>query len=183
MRKRRLLYIVCLLGVFWLNVIYVEYQFFLLLVLLIVVPAISGVLFELAANGLKLYLNIPQKEVHPGQLVTVCIKAVNRHVIFLGKQQFQIGVAYLNTPGNEKEMLQCDGVTEKVQQTMAEFSPKHCGIAQIDIEKVFLQDYLGLIGTQKNFRGSCQLAVLPEPVLSTRVRTGMENSRNTAIQR
>ena len=53
MRKRRLLYIVCLLGVFWLNVIYVEYQFFLLLVLLIVVPAISGVLFELAANGLK----------------------------------------------------------------------------------------------------------------------------------
>ena len=55
MRKRRLLYIVCLLGVFWLNVIYVEYQFFLLLVLLIVVPAISGVLFELAANGLKLY--------------------------------------------------------------------------------------------------------------------------------
>ena len=31
MRKRRLLYIVCLLGVFWLNVIYVEYQFFLLL--------------------------------------------------------------------------------------------------------------------------------------------------------
>ena len=70
MRKRRLLYIVCLLGVFWLNVIYVEYQFFLLLVLLIVVPAISGVLFELAANGLKLYLNIPQKEVHPGQLVT-----------------------------------------------------------------------------------------------------------------
>lgn len=57
MRKRRLLYIVCLLGVFWLNVIYVEYQFFLLLVLLIVVPAISGVLFELAANGLKLYLN------------------------------------------------------------------------------------------------------------------------------
>lgn len=60
-------------------------------------------------------------------------------------------------------MLQCDGVTEKVQQTMAEFSPKHCGIAQIDIEKVFLQDYLGLIGTQKNFRGGCQLAVLPEP--------------------
>ena len=173
MRKRRLLYIVCLLGVFWLNVIYVEYQFFLLLVLLIVVPAISGVLFELAANGLKLYLNIPQKEVHPGQLVKVCIKAVNRHVIFLGKQQFQIGVAYLNTPGNEKEMLQCDGVTEKVQQTMVEFSPKHCGIAQIDIEKVFLQDYLGLIGTQKNFRGSCQLAVLPEPVLSTRVRTGI----------
>ena len=50
MRKRRLLYIVCLLGVFWLNVIYVEYQFFLLLVLLIVVPAISGVLFELAAT-------------------------------------------------------------------------------------------------------------------------------------
>ena len=88
----------------------------------------------------------------------MCIKAVNRHVIFLGKQQFQIGVVYLNTPGNEKEMLQCDGVTEKVQQTMAEFSPKHCGIAQIDIEKVFLQDYLGLIGTQKNFRGSCQLA-------------------------
>ena len=171
------MYIVCLLGVFWLNVIYVEYQFFLLLVLLIVVPAISGVLFELAANGLKLYLNIPQKEVHPGQLVTVCIKAVNRHVIFLGKQQFQIGVAYLNTPGNEKEMLQCDGVTEKVQQTMAEFSPKHCGIAQIDIEKVFLQDYLGLIGTQKNFRGSCQLAVLPEPVLSTRVRTGMEKQQ------
>ena len=156
MRKRRLLYIVCLLGVFWLNVIYVEYQFFLLLVLLIVVPAISGVLFELAANGLKLYLNIPQKEVHPGQLVTVCIKAVNRHV---------------NTPGNEKEMLQCDGVTEKVQQTMAEFSPKHCGIAQIDIEKVFLQDYLGLIGTQKNFRGGCQLAVLPEPVLSTDGKT------------
>ncbi len=177
MRKRRLLYIVCLLGVFWLNVIYVEYQFFLLLVLLIVVPAISGVLFELAANGLKLYLNIPQKEVHPGQLVTVCIKAVNRHVIFLGKQQFQIGVSYLNTPGNEKEMLQCDGVAEKVQQTMVEFSPKHCGIAQIDIEKVFLQDYLGLIGTQKNFRGSCQLAVLPEPVLSTRVRTGMEKQQ------
>lgn len=40
-----------------------------------------------------------------------------------------------------------------------------------------MQDYLGLIGTQKNFRGSCQLAVLPEPVLSTRVRTGMEKQQ------
>ena len=40
-----------------------------------------------------------------------------------------------------------------------------------------MQDYLGLIGTQKNFRGGCQLAVLPEPVLSTRVRTGMEKQQ------
>ena len=93
-------------------------------------------------------------------------------MIFLGKQQFQIGVAYLNTPGNEKEMLQCDGVTEKVQQTMVEFSPKHCGIAQIDIEKVFLQDYLGLIGTQKNFRGSCQLAVTAGAGFSPRGQDG-----------
>ncbi len=177
MRKRRLLYIICLLGVLWLNVIYIEYQFFLMLALLIIVPVISGVLFELAAGGLKLYLNIPQKEVHPGQQVTVRIKAVNRHVIFLGKQRFQIGVSYLNTPENEKEMLQCDGITEEVQEAKVEFCPEHCGIAQVDIEKVFLQDYLGLIGTKKNFRGSCQLAVLPEPVLSTRVRPGMEKQQ------
>ena len=38
---RRLLYIVCLLGVFWLNVIYVEYQFFLLLVLTLCFAAID----------------------------------------------------------------------------------------------------------------------------------------------
>lgn len=137
MRKRRLLYIVCLLGVFWLNVIYVEYQFFLLLVLLIVVPAISGVLFELAANGLKLYLNIPQKEVHPGQLVTVCIKAVNRHVIFLGKQQFQIGVVYLNTPGNEKEMLQCDGVTEKYSRQWRNLVQSTAASHKLTLKSIF----------------------------------------------
>lgn len=40
--------------------------------------------------------------------------------------------------------------------------------------------FAGLSGADwytKNFRGSCQLAVLPEPVLSTRVRTGMEKQQ------
>ena len=41
------------------------------------------------------------------------------------------------------------------------------------------QDSFGLTHTTVvlSFRGSCQLAVLPEPVLSTRIRTGMEKQQ------
>ena len=82
MRKRRLLYIVCLLGVFWLNVIYVEYQFFLLLVLLIVCTAIVG-----AGLGF-LWFNTYPAQVFMGDVGSLALGGALGIIAVLLRQEF-----------------------------------------------------------------------------------------------
>lgn len=177
MRKRRILYIVCVLSVLALNILYVEYQFFLMLLLVLLVPLMSWILFVYSVSGLKMYISLPQEMVEPGETAEIRVRAVNRRFFFAGKQVFMVGVHHSNTPSSQQELLEITGISDGMQTAVVSFEPEHSGIVDISIRKVSLQDYIGLFKVKRNFEGGCQLVVLPKPVLSLKVKPGLERQQ------
>ena len=73
MLKRRILYFICLAVVFGINIFYVEYQIFILLVLMIAIPLVSWIMYAISDVSLGLSLqsknhapenNIPRTKVN-----------------------------------------------------------------------------------------------------------------------
>ena len=56
MLKRRILYFICLAVVFGINIFYVEYQIFILLVLMIAIPLVSWIMYAISDVSLGLSL-------------------------------------------------------------------------------------------------------------------------------
>lgn len=167
--KRWLLYLICIFSILVLNVLYVEYQFFVLLMLVIAVPLISWLLFMFSTVGLKVYMQLPQTIVSLGEEVAIKIKAVNKRFMFVGKQSYIIGMHYSNTEQEEKLKVTAD--LESVEVSLIDFKPEHCGIVDITVKKVYLQDYLGIFAASRDYNGKCELVVMPEQVLSSKVKS------------
>ena len=64
MLKRRILYFICLAVVFGVNIFYVEYQIFILLVLMIAIPLVSWIMYAISDVSLGLSLQVNKNVVH-----------------------------------------------------------------------------------------------------------------------
>ncbi len=179
--KRWLLYLICIFSILVLNVLYVEYQFFVLLMLVIAVPLISWLLFIFSTVGLKVYMQLPQSIVSLGEEVVIRIKAVNKRFMFVGKQSYIIGMHYSNTEQAQAETLKVTADLESVEVSLIDFKPEHCGIVEITVKKVYLQDYLGIFRASRDYNGKCELAVMPEQVLSSKVKSYAERQQEYSI--
>lgn len=179
--KRWLLYLVCIISILILNVLYVEYQFYILLLFVLIVPFISWILFLLSTIGLKMYMQLPKTTVSVGENIAVRVKCINKRVTFLGKQSYIVGMHYSNTKEDESENLEITADTEAVGISLIDFTPVHCGIVDINIKKARLQDYLGIFTAKRDFKGKCELVVMPEPVLSLRVKPYAERQQEYSV--
>lgn len=168
--KKRILYIVCVLSILVMNILFVEYQFYMLLLLVLIVPVVSWGLFIFSVSGLKMYLNLPQSMIHLNEEAVIKVKAVNKWFVFAGKQIFTIGMHYSNTKESAQEISEITGISSDVDLVSVDFKPIHCGIVDISIQRVQLQDYIGLFTAKRAFSGNCQLVVMPELVWSSRVK-------------
>lgn len=175
--KKWLLYAACVISILVMNVLYVEYQFYMLLLVVLIVPLISWVLFLFSVAGLKMYITLPQKVVSLKDKAVVKIKAVNKRFVFAGKQVFTVGMHYSNTQKSAQELSEITGISGNMQMASISFEPVHCGIVKVSIQRVFLQDYLGLFRAKRRFTGSCQMIVMPELVWSSHVKPYMERKQ------
>ena len=63
MKRRRILYLICLLIVLGVNIFYVEYQIFIMLVLMLVIPACSWFVYFISTLGMGISMQIKKKVV------------------------------------------------------------------------------------------------------------------------
>ena len=69
--KRKILYLGCLLTVLGINIFYVEYQVFIMLMLIIAIPLCSWIMYVLSADGLGISLQGNQIIVVEGYIVII----------------------------------------------------------------------------------------------------------------
>ena len=82
--KRKILYLGCLLTVLGINIFYVEYQVFIMLMLIIAIPLCSWIMYVLSAAGLGISLQVKRNIVVQGNKVKIrLIKRAKSNLSFV----------------------------------------------------------------------------------------------------
>ena len=96
MRIRILLYLICLVGVVVLNCVYVDYQFMLMLLMLIIVTAFSYIMFAVSRIGMKLFVKLDRNVVSLDDKIDIKVKVVSKNPVKLAWGKLEIQVMYSN---------------------------------------------------------------------------------------
>ena len=73
MKKRVILYILSVIGIVILNCLYVNFEFMVMLVMVIVIPLFSYIIFSISKHGMKIFVKINNSIVSVGDNIDVRI--------------------------------------------------------------------------------------------------------------
>lgn len=161
--KRRILYLGCLLTVIGINIFYVEYQIFIMLMLITAIPLCSWVIYILSVTGLGISLQMKQNVVAQGDKVRLrVIKRARKNLGFVNGT-INIKYKYYHT-GDEF----CSSIRIKSGLSRSagviELPADFCGYMYIGIESIDISDYLGLFHMKKRFAGISSVCIIPDYV-------------------
>ena len=175
MLKRRILYFICLAVVFGINIFYVEYQIFILLVLMIAIPLASWIMFVISDIGLGLSLQVNKNVAQVGSRIK--IRIVKKNVCNLGLVNGNITVKYTYCHTGDEFRIVVPirpGIRKSAGNT--EIAADYCGNIRIGVESIEIYDCLGLFGSKKAFSGVTKVSVMPEKVPADNVETDRVNA-------
>lgn len=161
MRLRKITYAVLLGMVLGLCVLYIDYQFYFLLIMVLAVPLVSEMLFILSRIGLKIRIETKRQVIFKNETTSLKIRAMNRFPLFITGGKLFMEIGYSEYTKLEDKDIFVRVFLDKCTNSF-KLAPKHSGIVIIDVEEFKAYDYLKLFGTQKEFKGQCRLVVLPE---------------------
>lgn len=161
MKRRRILYLICLLIVLGVNIFYVEYQIFIMLILMILIPACSWFVYFVSTCGMGISMQIKKNVVAKGQKVR--IRLVKKH---------QYNLAFVNGTIHIKYMYHHTGdefsSTIDIKSGMGrsagiiEIPAGYCGYIYVWVESIDICDYLGLFHKNKKYSGISKAYVVPD---------------------
>lgn len=161
MKHRRVLYLICLLVVLGVNIFYVEYQIFMLLVLMIVLPLISWIMFMISYINLGMSLQVDSNIVTEGSSVRIRLVKKNMLNLSFVNADMSIKYTYIST-GDElrKNVTRINGLGKYAGKV--ELPASFCGNISIGVDVIDIYDYLGFFHIRKKFKGMTKVCIMPK---------------------
>lgn len=161
--KRKILYLGCLLTVLGINIFYVEYQVFIMLMLIIAIPLCSWIMYVLSAAGLGISLQVKQNIVVQGNKVKIrLIKRAKSNLSFVNGT-INIKYKYYHTGDEFHSLIRVKSGLSK-SAGVIELPADFCGYMYIGVESIDISDYLGFFHMKKDFAGMSSVCIIPEDV-------------------
>lgn len=162
MRIRQIAYLAGVAGVVLLNIFYVDYQFFMMLVLMLAVPAFSLIWYELAKVRLNLYVDAKKQIIALDEKIDIQIRATSAYPVMMPHGSLRIKILYSNT----KEFITKEIPVKVCGKHGSGVSicdmPKHCGIVNIYIDTFEVRDFLQIFTKKYRHATVKQIAVFPK---------------------
>jgi uncharacterized protein (DUF58 family) len=185
MKKRKFVYILCLLTVLVLNMLYVNYQFFIMLLLVILMPGISWLLFLFSKAGMKLFLLTGEPVMHLNGTQQIRIKTEYGCPMPILYGSLYMRIQYSNTKNSQDMEVPVSAFMEKTDPVDIDICPLHCGPVCVYMERLVLYDLLRLFQVENKYRSYRRFVVLPEIIYAERgkgtVRTEDEDEYDEKI--
>ena len=161
--KRKILYLGCLLTVLGINIFYVEYQVFIMLMLIIAIPLCSWIMYVLSAAGLGISLQVKRNIVVQGNKVKIrLIKRAKSNLSFVNGT-INIKYKYYHTGDEFHSLIRVKSGLSK-SAGVIELPADFCGYMYIGVESIDISDYLGFFHMKKDFAGMSSVCIIPEDV-------------------
>ena len=162
MWKRRILYSICIIGIIWMNIIYVDRQIFLLLVLFTGIPAVSWGLLQISRRGLNIQVITKTGVIPERSEVKVTFRAVNSSPIPVYDGRLNISLRYFNDDAKDDRVIKLGASScYKLVRTM-KIEPIHCGILHITLSEMTIYDNLGMFRNKIEYKGRRNMVIMPK---------------------
>ena len=165
MKRRKILYLICLVVVFAVNIFYVEYQIFILLVLMIAVPLVSWLLYIISNVNMGLSLQVSQNVVVEGGKIKVRVAKKRRMNLAFVNADINIRYMYHNTRDEFSKTVPVVSGYDKYAGRV-DIPASFCGIVYIGVDMIDMQDYLGFFNKRKKFTGMTRVCIMPKNIPS-----------------
>lgn len=177
MKRRKLIYYVCLLTAIVLNMLYVNYQFFIMLLLIILVPLMTWGAFLYTKTDFKLFLYTSEQQLQYCESLQIGLKAGYNCSLPLLYGRIHIRIQYSHMKKVEDLVVGVPVNTypDKEGEVTVDFRPTHCGTVNIHMDRVELFDLLWLFKSETVYRSSRKLVVLPEIIYADKENKSRES--------
>ena len=162
MLKRKILYLAALICVFAVNIMYVDYAPFILLVIIILFPIVLRVLLKIQRNYLE--IKISTQEVIINQADTVTIKTIihNSFILPTPNIVIKLRVKYLNYNEDNIHTINFSVPGTTVHELNTSLTMNYCGTVNIYVEHVRIFDYLSLFKINSKCDYNSSIIVMPK---------------------
>lgn len=170
MLKRRIVYIVTLIIIFWVNVLYIDYQPFIVLIIMLVFPLLLLLYITVARKYLSMTLKVDHEEVVRTDKLAFVIKISNRIILPAANIVIVMKFKYNNceAPMQHRFVVNAKEFdTTKITGTMV---MNYCGNLNVCVSKAYIYDPIGLFRLKLKCEGGADITVMPilaEPDLYT----------------
>lgn len=161
MKRRRILYIFCLLIVLGVNIFYVEYQIFIMLVLMLVIPACSWFVYFISALGMGISMQIKNNVVLKGSKVHLRLIKKNKYNLAFVNGQIHVKYKYYHTGDEFSYTVDIKSGLGK-SAGVIDIPVDYCGYIYLWVESIDMCDYLGLFHKRKKYTGLSKVYIVPE---------------------
>lgn len=155
MKRRKVGYLICLFCILWINVLYVDYSAFMLLVLFVAVPLISLIYMRIAWLLMRVKL-ITKNMCIPKEDIRISVKNKSRLAGILNRTvNVDVRMSFL------KKKLNYD---VKYYKNITEINiiPEHAGYMNVTIKSFVIYDFLMIFKGKRKINRTKSIAVFPE---------------------
>lgn len=149
MKKRVILYILSVIGIVILNCLYVNFEFMVMLVMVIVIPLFSYIIFSISKHGMKIFVKINNSIVSVGDNIDVRIIAGGNSLFGPPEGVLKAQIRYSND-GDTKQ-AEVETGSGSMRECSLDFKPKHIGIVNIYFTELKVTDYIRFFSTTYDY--------------------------------
>lgn len=162
MRARRILLAVCIVVLLVLNTLYVDYQFFAVLVLILIIPLLSEIMLIVSRAGLNISVIVDHTEVQYQSNIKLRIDVKNTCYLPISRGGLELSTHYSNSDDKEQCRINADPAQCMQEDVSYETVARHCGLFDVEIQEYSGSDYIGLFLVRKKIQELRRIIVFPD---------------------
>lgn len=163
MRSRKFIYFICLAVVILLNAFYNEPEMLVMFIIIVTVVFVSWLIYMLSKSQLKLFCSFAEPKINKGEVFVVRLKMTNRFKAPVSWCTLSASVKVNNNGGSSFYNVLM-GENEEMGETLLNIPIHHCGIVQLNIDRLICRDYLQIFSSTINYNHTNKAFVFPELV-------------------
>lgn len=176
MVRRKVACIILVLTAIVLNIFYVDYQFFLILILAVAIPLTSWLLFGLSRIKLSVRLKTDSNIVTVDDSINLFISARNACRVYVSNGRLKLVSTFSNRNVEKQYDININIYGDKTRNKL-KIVPKHAGIMHITVGRMDIYDYLRVFHSVREFKGVRDILVLPKKLEVNRTYVYGEKSQ------
>jgi len=162
MLKRKILYLVALACVLVINILYVDYSPFILLLIMILFPIVLRMLLKIQSNHLEIKILTQDNIVSQGDTVTIKTTIHNLFIFPTPNIVVKFRVRYLNYEEENVHTINFSVLGTQILNLNTNVTMNYCGNVLLYVEYVRIFDYLSLFKVNGKCHYNSSIIVMPK---------------------
>lgn len=162
MLKRKMIYAFALLCIFAVNILYVDYQPFMLLIIMLIFPVVLLVLLKIQKYNCSIGISIPTEKIIKGEKIEIKIDGENRSFLPLSIAFVKLTCKYANYNDESNHVFRFSLPRNSKKEFIVSVEAAYCGSLYFTAEEISILDYIGLFKEKMKTPPGISVTVMPE---------------------